>query len=106
MTDTYQELYRGQLPTGTTTLYTATTASGTIIKHISVVNTSASGVQFQLFRDGTSAANAITPPFWQVPFYGQMEWDGTMALGSGNYLAGIAGTVSALTLTMDGDVVS
>jgi len=105
MTDTYQKLYQGQLTTGATTLYSAITASGTILKHISVINVTSGVVQFQLFRDGIASTNAITP-YWPVSASGAYEWDGTMALGNGDTLNGLASAVSAITVTIDGDVVS
>jgi hypothetical protein len=60
--ETYKVLYQGQLPAAEATLYTVPASTTAFIKSVSVVNTDAAAKhQFQLFIDGSAAANAITP---------------------------------------------
>lgn len=105
MADAYKTLYRGQLPSSVTTLYTA--PSAVIIKHISIVNNDASARTFALYRNGTTAAFIFSPSTAvSIPAGGSIEWDGTMALESGGTIAGIASAATQLTMIMDGDEVS
>ena len=106
MTDTYKKLFQGYLPASAGVLYTASTTFGTIVKHMTIVNTTGAPVTFQLFRGGTAASNAITPSTWSVPANGLMEWDGTDAYANTETIQGIAGAATSLLITIDGDEVS
>jgi len=75
MTETYKVLYQGQLPAAATILYTVPAQLTAFIKSVSVVNTDAVlGHQFQLFVNGSAAANAITP-FVTVPAGGMATYE-------------------------------
>lgn len=105
MADSYKLLYQGQLPTTITTLATVPGAKSWIIKHMELVNTTAGDITFQLFRNGTTTAFAITPAGWIVYGGGKNEWDGTMALGTGETIAGVAGSGTSLNFVVCGDEV-
>jgi hypothetical protein len=106
MPDTYKLLYQGQLPSSVGTLATVGTGKMWIIKHITVVNNDASSRAFALYRQGTAAANIITPPAMAVPAGGMAEWDGTLSMNDAETLRGVASVASMLTVTIDGDEVS
>ncbi len=84
----------------------AATTTGTIVKHMSVVNTGTVAATFELATGGTVAANVITPPTFNVNAGGMAEWDGTMAIGSGETLYGSASAATTLSIRIDGDQVS
>jgi hypothetical protein len=106
MADAYKTLYQGQLPNAAATLATVGGAKSWIVKHIDIVNTGGSELTFQLFRNGTTAAFAITPSGWTVLGGGKCEWDGTMALAAGETIAGVAGAASTVNVVICGDEVS
>ena len=106
MADAYKTLYQGQLPNTVTTLATVGGGKSWIVKHIDIVNTTAGDLTFQLFRNGTTAAFAITPTGWTVPNSGKLEWDGTMAFATAETIAGVAQSASALNIIICGDEVS
>jgi hypothetical protein len=106
MADAYKTLYQGQLPASVTVLATVGTGKSWIVKHITVVNTTAAALTFQLFRNGTTAAYAWTQQALSVPAYGMAEWDGTEAMADAETMAGIASAAASLTMTMTGDEVS
>ena len=61
-TETYKVLYQGQLAASAATLYTVPGSTSAFVKTVTAVNSDASNShQFQLFVNGTAAANAITP---------------------------------------------
>lgn len=104
-TDDYKLLYQGQLPSSVGTLATVTSGKSWIVKHKSIVNNDSSARTYQLFRQGTAEANAITP-IATIPAGGMAEWDGTMAMASGETLRGGASVATKLTLTISGDEVT
>ncbi len=106
MADAYKTLYRGQLSNSVGTLYTVPGATAAIIKHISVVNNDSSDRTFALYRNGTAAANIMTPPAINVPAGGMAEWDGTDALEAAGTISGIGSVASMLTCIISGDEVS
>jgi hypothetical protein len=103
MADTYKLLYQGQLGASVATLATVGTAKMWIIKNICVVNNDTSARTFGLYRQGTAAANVITPPNISVPAGGMAEWDGTMALNDSETIRGGASVATQLTITISGD---
>lgn len=106
MADAYKVLYQGQLGASVATLATVGGGKSWIVKHIAVVNNDTSNRTFGLYRQGTAAANVITPPNMVVPAGGCCEWDGTMALAASETIAGGASVASQLTVTICGDEVS
>lgn len=106
MADAYKPFYQGQLPSTVGTLATVGGGKSWIVKNISIVNTSASPVTFQLFKNGTTGAYAITPSGMTVPANGMVEWDGTRAFAASDYIAGVAGSATTLSMEMSGDEVS
>lgn len=59
-TEVYKVLYQGQLPSSVGTLYTAPASNTAFVRSIVLVNTDSVARVFQLFCNGTAAANAIT----------------------------------------------
>lgn len=59
--ETYKVLDQRQLPATVTTLYTVPASTVTFVRTISVVNNDTVKRSFQLFVNGSTAANAITP---------------------------------------------
>jgi len=106
MADAYKTLYQDQLPNSVATLVTVGGAKSWIVKHISIVNNGPGNATFQLFRNGTTAAFAWSPPLMSIVDSGMAEWDGTEALASGETFAGVASVASQLTITITGDEVS
>ena len=107
MADAYKTLIQAAISNVAATLGSAVgVGKSWIVKHISVVNTSGSAVTFQLFKNGTVAASAWTQSAISVPANGMAEWDGTEALASGEYFAGVASTNGDLKFTASGDEVS
>ena len=105
MADAYKTLYQGQLPSAVATLATVGALKSWIVKHISIVNNGPGNMIFQLYRNGTTAPFAWTPPMTIVE-NGIAEWDGTEAMAAADTIAGYAGIASQLTMTMTGDEVS
>src|SRR4051812_29388064 len=103
MADAYKLLYQGQLGATIATLYTVPGATSAIIRHISVVNNDSVDRTFALYRDGAVASNIITPPAMLVKAGGKAEWDGAMALSTGETIRGIGSVATQLTVTIDGD---
>ncbi len=61
-TEVYKVLYQGQIAAAAATVYTVPGSTEAFVRSITVVNTDVAAThQFQLFRGGTAAANAITP---------------------------------------------
>ena len=106
MADAYKTLYQGQLPNAAATLATVGAAKSWIVKHIEIVNVTAGDLTWQLFRGGTTAAFAITPSTWTVLANGKCEWDGTIALATGETIAGVAGAATSVNCLICGDEVS
>lgn len=106
MADSYKTLIQTQIPATTTQLGAAVPALKMwIVKYIEIVNVGAGNCTVQLFKNGTAVTNAWSPVFNIVP-NGNVEWDGTMSMGAGEFLAGDAGTASMLTITVDGDEIT
>lgn len=105
--DSYKLFDRRQLPSSVATLYTVSGSTAAIVKHISVVNNDAVTRTFTLYRNGTAAANIFSPgTVTAVVAGGSVEWDGTMALGAGETISGVASVASQLTCIIDGDEVT
>ncbi len=106
MTDTITTFYNAQLPNSVTLLFTAGSTFGAIIKNIVLVNTGAA-TTFQFFKNGNTAAHAITPSGWTIPANGMAQQSGeTIGFANGDTLYGVAGVASQVTCTIDGDALS
>ncbi len=107
MTDTYKKLANVELAAApaTTTIYTVPGATEAIIKHMTVVNSTAGQVTFQLWRDGVADVNLMTAPIF-LKFNSFGEWDGTLFMEAGATLVGQASDASAVTITVEGDEVT
>lgn len=106
MADAYKLLYQGQLAATVGTLYTVPAATSAIVRHISVVNNDTVSRTFVLYRQGTAAANIITPPAMVVLPGGMQEWDGAMALAATETIRGTGSVATMLTVTIDGDEIT
>lgn len=106
MANDYKVLYRGQLPSSVTTLYTVPASTQTIIRYISVQEATGAGgpYTFDLYVNGTTAAY-----HWKGMSLDNDEsadWDGTLTLDTGETIAGVAGTASKLTVFIFGNEVT
>lgn len=106
MTDKYTLLYQGQLPSTVGTLATIGAGKSWIIKNWVVINNDTVARSFALYRQGTAAANIITPPNTLIPAGGMAEWEGTITLFDAETLRGVASVASMLTITISGDEVT
>jgi hypothetical protein len=107
MTDAYKKLAQVELAQdpATTTIYTVPGATQTIVKHMTVVNSTGGPVTFKLWRDGVADVNLITVEvILKSGAFG--EWDGTIFMEAGDTLVGQSDTASAVTITVDGDEVT
>jgi hypothetical protein len=105
MTDTYKTLYQGQVPASGTILYIVGAGKSTIIKHWTAVNLLPAGCSIRMWKNGVTDPYAIMPTI-TIPMSGYAEWDGTMAMAAGEWIAAQAGTINAITVTLDGDEVT
>lgn len=105
MADTFKRLYQGQPGTGATTLYTVPALTATIIKHIRIVNPTATDRTIKLWHGGVVDANVILPTV-TVLAGGWGEFDGTIVMAAAETLSGIASAATALTVSVYGDEVS
>lgn len=104
MADAYKTLYQGQVPATVTTLGTVPSLKSWIIKSMTAVNTTSGAVTLKLYKNGTTAAYQMTN--LTVPANGTAQWDGTEAMAAAEYIAGIAGSATSITLTISGDEVT
>jgi hypothetical protein len=107
VTDTITTFYNGYLPTVVTVaLFTAGSTYGAIVKNIVLVNNGAA-TTFQFFKNGNTAAHAITPSGWTVSANGMVQLSGeTIGFANGDTLYGEAGVANQVTCTIDGDALS
>jgi hypothetical protein len=63
MANTFKVLYRGAAPTSSTTLYTAPSATTTLVNSFIITNTASAAGTYSILMDGvTVAANAAVDP--------------------------------------------
>lgn len=105
MADSYKTFYQGQLPGTVGTLATVPGGRQWIVKHIVVANPTAGPVTFCLYKNGTTGPYQWTPSTMTVIAFGSAEWDGTEALDTAEYFAGVAGSAGSLSVTISGDEV-
>ena len=90
-----------------TTLIATGGTSGTIIRHIRVVNNTTGIVRFRIYLDDTGALATLTynetilPPA-ELSDGGWTEFEGTIILNIGDKLYAVADTPNALTCTVYG----
>lgn len=78
-----------------------------IIRHIRVVNKTASAATFSLWKGGTGANVAGTEIVGQglsVPANSAYDWYGLMRLDAADFIVGGAGTATALTIQFEGEI--
>lgn len=99
MADTFKVLAQGQLAASVATIYTAATAA--VVKGVRVVNDSGTARTFQLFVNGTAAANAVTPT---ITLAAGSMWisDDVITLAATGTIAGVAAVATTLTFTILG----
>jgi hypothetical protein len=104
MADAYKTLFQGAVPTAVGTLATVGASKSWIAKHWTLVNTTGGKLVVTLYKNGTDAAHQLTAP---IPINGndQVEWDGTEAYATAEYIAGVA-TGAGIYMVMSGDEVS
>ncbi len=92
----------GGVNTGTTN-----TNSYYLITHIRIVNKTASAATFSLYI-GATGANAAGTEFMgtaqSVPANSFVDWYGRLTLDVADFLVGGAGTSTALTIQMEGEI--
>ena len=105
-TDNFKILAQVQPGTGNTTIYGAVPASHeTIIKAIHMVNNSGSAVTIALYlatSDAVAEANVILPAV-SMAAGSFATYEGTITMDAGDYLNGIAGDATEITVTVYGD---
>jgi len=105
MADAYKTLIQAAVPTSVAMVGSTPGVGKTwIMMHFFIVNTSGGMTTVQLFRNGTTDAYK-----WggvvAIDAGGHLEWDGTEAFGSSDYLAAVA-SASGLYIHASGDEVT
>ena len=83
------------------------TASYIILRHVRIVNKTGSAATFSLWLGLTGANTAGTEVIGQglsVPANSAFDWYGLLRMSSADFLVGGAGTATALTIEMEGEV--
>lgn len=78
-----------------------------ILRHISVINKTATAAWFAMYLSGASAATmAGTEIIGQiyVPPWDRHDWNGELRLNHGEYIVGGAGASNALVVTFEGEI--
>lgn len=78
-----------------------------VLKHIRIVNKTASAATFSLYRGATGANSAGTEVIGtgkSVPANDAYDWFGLMRFDTGDFLVGGSNTATALTIQMEGEV--
>jgi hypothetical protein len=106
MADAYKTLIQAAIPTASAMIGAAVPgAKSWIVGKKTVVNTNATGtLWFQLFKNGTSAAYAISGQIL-VPAGQGVENDELSSMAAAEYIAGVA-SGTGFVLMVDGDEVS
>jgi hypothetical protein len=104
--DNFKLLAQVQPGTSNTTIYGAVPANHeTIIKSIHIVNNSGSAVTIALYvatSDAVAEANIILPAV-SMAAGSFATYEGTITMDAGDYLNGIAGAGTEITVTVYGD---
>lgn len=91
---------------GTGVGYTAT-APYIILKHMRILNKTASAVTFNMWKGATGASAAGTEVAWNaysVAANSYIDWYGQMRLDSADFLTASASAATSLTLQMEGEI--
>ena len=99
--EVFKTLAQAQLATSVTAIYTAPASTAGIVRRVVIVNNDTVDRTFRLYKNGTGAANAITPTL-TIDAGGFAEWDGAMAFAATESLRAIGSVSSQLTITVDG----
>lgn len=106
LTTTYTTNILNPAAAGSGTGYTPS-ASVVTLRHIQIVNKTASAATFRLFK-GATGANAAGTEFMgydrSVPANDVVDWYGELKLTSADFLVGGAGTTTALSITGEGEI--
>jgi hypothetical protein len=98
--DTWKLVYQGQLTTTITSLYTVPASTQSVLSYILASNTTGSDATFELYQNGSAAANNILPPSTVVAGgYAEFTGDGPR-LAAAETLQGKASTATAITLSV------
>jgi hypothetical protein len=104
--DDFNVLYQGVMITSVDEFFSISAGTHAIIKHISLVNTSANaGVTVQLYIGGTGDGNRWGPTR-TLDADEADEWFGTLSLGESETLRGITSDATSITITVSGDLVT
>lgn len=106
MADAYKVLYQGQLSASVAALYTVPGSKQAIIRHITAVNNDTANRTAALYRNGSGVGNLITPPAMVILPGGMQEFDGAMAMATGDTIQGAGSVASMITVTIEGDEIS
>jgi hypothetical protein len=99
-------LYRGQPTTSVTTLYTVPGSTNAKIESIIAANTTTTPATLTLYAvpsGGTAGTTNILVPGVSVPGSSLFLIDTPSYLDAGDFIAGLQGTASALTLLISGE---
>lgn len=94
-------------PTGAGGVGITATNQFAIIRHIRIVNRTASPATFSLFKGltgGSAAGTEIVGSATSVPANSFVDWYGAMRFDVADFLTGFAGTASALTIMVEGEL--
>ena len=93
--------------TGGTGLAGTNTASYLVLRHIRIVNKTASPATFSLYI-GATGGNVAGTEFMglgtSVPANSYVDWYGMLRMDTADYMVGGAGTATALTLQAEGEI--
>lgn len=101
MADNLKRFYKGQPGTSDTTLYTVPSAKRATIKHIRIVNPTGSAATIKLGINGVADADLILPTT-SIDAGGSAECDSIYVLDATDTLRAIAGTATAINVTVHG----
>jgi hypothetical protein len=89
------------LSTSGATYYTVPAVTTTIVRNIHVSNATATAATLTLGIGGVTAAQSLYFGL-SVPANGSLDWSGFLPLAAGETLQALAGTVTALSMTVAG----
>lgn len=98
-------MYQGQPGVGETTIYTVPGATSALLKEVNIANTTGSPVTLQLSvvpSGGTAGADNRIIPSTSIPANSKVYYSFVTAMSTGDFLSIIAGTATALTVTISG----
>ena len=94
-------------PTASGGVNAGSSAQYILLKHIRIINKTASAATFSLWLGATNANAAGTEVIGQgvsIPANSYFDWYGEIRIDSSDFLVGGAGTGSALTLQAEGEI--